>query len=115
MTMALYIDFDQDKADVKPAYDGELRKVARFLKANPSVSATVEGHTGNLQSTPALAMEISRRRAQNVVNYLVDTLGIERSRLSSTGYGDNRRVAYNTSAEGEKENRRVNIIFTYPK
>jgi len=115
MTMALYVDFDQDKADIKPEYDGELRKVARFLKANPAVSATVEGHTGNLQKNQALAMEISRRRAQNVVNYLVDTLGIERSRLSARGYGDDRRVAYNTSAEGEQENRRVNIIFTYPK
>jgi OOP family OmpA-OmpF porin len=115
MTMALYIDFDKDKADIKPQYDGELRKVARFMVANPGVSATVEGHTGNLQATPALAMEISRRRAQNVVDYLVDTLGIERSRLSSTGYGDHRRVAYNTSAEGEQENRRVNIIFSYPK
>jgi len=115
MTMALFIDFDQDKADIKPEYDGELRKVARFLKANPSVTATVEGHTGNLQATRALAMEISRRRAQNVVNYLVDNLGIERARLTSMGYGDNRRVAYNTSAEGERENRRVNILFTYPK
>jgi OOP family OmpA-OmpF porin len=115
MTMALYIDFDQEKAFIKPEYDGELRKVARFLKANPTVSATVEGHTANLQATPALAMEISRRRAQNVVNYLVDNLGIERSRLTSRGYGDKRRVAYNTSVEGEQENRRVNIIFTYPK
>lgn len=115
MTLALFIDFDQDKADIKPEYDGELRKVARFLKANPAVSATVEGHTGNLQATPAQAVEISRRRAQNVVNYLVDNLGIERGRLTSRGYGDSRRVAYNTSAEGGQENRRVNIIFTYPQ
>jgi OOP family OmpA-OmpF porin len=115
MTMALFIDFDTDKADIKPEYDGQLRKVADFLKANPTVNATVEGHTGNLQKTKGQAMEISQRRAQNVVNYLVENLGIASSRLTARGYGDNRRFAYNTSAEGEKENRRVNIIFTYPK
>jgi OOP family OmpA-OmpF porin len=115
MTMALFIDFDQNKAMVKPEYDGPLSKVADFLKANPTVTASVEGHTGNLQTTPALAMEISRRRAQNVVNYMVDHFGIDRSRLTAQGFGDNRRFAYNTSAEGEQENRRVNIIFNYAK
>jgi OOP family OmpA-OmpF porin len=115
LTMALYIDFDRNQAGIKPEYDGQLRKVASLLKANPAISATVEGHTGNLQATAAEAMEISRKRAQNVVDYLVDTLGIERSRLTAQGFGDNRRFAYNTSAEGEQENRRVNVIFTYPK
>jgi len=115
MTMALYLDFDRDKASVKPEYDSQLRKVAAFLTAHPGVTATVEGHTGNLQATPALALDISRRRAQNVVDYLVDKFGIDRSRLSSRGYGDNRRIAYNTSAEAGQENRRVNIIFVYPR
>jgi OOP family OmpA-OmpF porin len=113
MTMALAMEFDQNKAEVKPEYDGELSKVAVFLKANPTTTASVEGHTGNLQATPALAMEISRRRAQNVVNYLVDKLGVDRSRLTAAGFGDNRRFAYNTSKEGELENRRVNIIISY--
>jgi len=115
MTMALFIDFDQNKAGIKPEYDDQLRRVADFLKANPSISAIVEGHTGNLQATPKLAMEISQRRAQNVVDYMVNTFGIDRSRLKVEGFGDNRRFAYNTSAEGKKENRRVNIIFTYPR
>ena len=106
---------DRNKAAIKPEYAGELGKVGDFLKANPKVTASVEGHTGNLQTTPAMAMEISRRRAQNVVDYLVDKLGVDRARLSSQGFGDNRRFAYNTSAEGAKENRRVNIIFNYPQ
>jgi OOP family OmpA-OmpF porin len=60
-------------------------------------------------------MEISQRRAQSVVNYLVDNFGIDRSRLTAQGFGDNRRFAYNTSAEGQQENRRVNIIINYPR
>jgi OOP family OmpA-OmpF porin len=115
VSMALLLEFDQNSADVKPQYRNDLAEVADFLKANPGVTATVEGHTGNLQATPALALEISQRRAQSVVNYLVDNLGIARSRLAAAGFGRSRPVAYNTSLEGQQENRRVNIILNYPR
>lgn len=114
-TIAMDMEFDAHQAEVKPQYDAELRKVAKFLKANPRVTATVEGHTGNLQATPELAMEMSQRRAQSVADYLVDKLGADRSRLTAEGFGQTRRFAYNTSDEGEQENRRVNIIFNYRK
>jgi len=115
ITLAMLIEFDRNQAEIRPEYDGEFHKVARFLKANPSVTASVEGHTGNLQATPELSMAISQRRAQNVVNYLVDNFGIDRWRLSAQGFGETRRFAYNTSAEGAQENRRVNIIINYPR
>lgn len=115
VTMALLIEFDRNKADVKPEYREELHKLANFLTANPSATATVEGHTANLQVTEALALEISQRRAQNVVNYLVDNFGIARSRLTAQGFGQARRTAYNTSLEGQQENRRVNVIINYPR
>jgi OOP family OmpA-OmpF porin len=115
LTMALQIEFDRNKADLKPEYNAELSKVANLMRAKPRLTATLEGHTANLQATPELAMEISRQRAQNVVNALVDNYGIARSRLAVEGFGETRRVAYNTSLEGQQENRRVNIIFNYPK
>jgi OOP family OmpA-OmpF porin len=110
ITMALEIEFDAN-----PKYKDELGKVARFLKANPSVTATVEGHTGNLQATPELQMEMSKKRADSVVNYLVDTFGVERSRLTAEGFGRTRPAAYNATSEGRQENRRVQIIINYPK
>lgn len=113
MTMAMLIEFDQDKADVKPQYHDDLGRVADFMKSHPGVTATIEGHTANVK--PADAMAVSQLRAQNVVNYLADNFGIARSRLTAEGFGQNRRFAYNTSVEGRKENRRVNIIFNYPK
>jgi OOP family OmpA-OmpF porin len=117
ITMAMEMEFDRNQADVKPQYRDELRKVANFMKANPRVTAAVEGHTSNQPAgaSPETAMELSQRRAQNVVNYLVTNLDIARSRLSAQGFGATRRFAYNTSAEGQKENRRVNIIFDFPK
>ena len=114
VTMALEMEFDKGKADVKPQYNDELRRVANYLKANPSVTATVEGHTDDLLETGEKAMVISERRGQNVVNYLVDNFGVSRSQLGVAAFGETRRAAYNTSLEGRGENRRVNIIINYP-
>lgn len=115
VTMGMLVEFDTNSANVKPEYHSELAKVAKFLKENKTVTATVEGHTANLQTTPALAQEISLKRAQNVVDYLVTNEGIERSRLTAEGFGKTRRYSYNTSAAGQQDNRRVNVIFAYPK
>jgi len=114
ITMAMEMEFDTNRAEVRPQYREELRKVANFMNANPGVTATVEGHTSNQQGTPAQAMQLSRRRAESVENYLANNFGIARSRLSAEGFGATRRFAYNTSAEGQQENRRINIILNYP-
>jgi OOP family OmpA-OmpF porin len=115
ITMAMEMEFDTNRAELRPQYHDELRKVANFMKANPGVTATVEGHTSNQQGTPAQAMQLSQRRAENVVNAMVNEFGVERKRLSAAGFGQTRRFAYNTSAEGQQENRRVNIILDFPK
>ena len=119
ITMAMEMEFDPFKDEIKPEYLGELRKVADFMKANPSVTATVQGHAnkfiGKEKVTPKAAMEVSQRRAQRVVDYLVTRLDIARSRLSTEAFGQTRRINYGTTLEGQQENRRVNIIFNYPK
>lgn len=114
-TLAVEMQFDVNKADIKPEYTEELRKVAAFLKANPKVKVTVEGHTGNLRGAPEQVMAISQLRAQNVVDYLVQKLAVPASQLAAQGFGKTRLFAYNTTAEGRQENRRVNIVFTYAK
>lgn len=118
-TMALEMDFDPYSAEIDPAYRDQLRSIAKFIKENPSVNASVEGHAGkhvgNTSVTAEEAMTISKRRAESVVNHLVDKLGVPRSRLSAEGYGQTRRVTYGTTLEDQQENRRVNIILTYKK
>ena len=52
------------------------------------------------------------RRAPTFVG---ENFGIARSRLSAEGFGQTRRFAYNTTLEGQQENRRVNIIINYGK
>lgn len=122
-TMALEVEFDPENARIQPESRDGLAQVANFLKANPAVTATVEGHaakfagTGGsqVQISPEQAMDLSNRRAQSVLDYLVNEFGIARSRLSAEGFGQTRRVSYGTTLEGQQENRRVNIIINYPK
>jgi OOP family OmpA-OmpF porin len=114
ITMAMEMEFDTNSAQLRPQYRDELRKVVNFMKANPRVTATVEGHTSNQQGTAAQSMQLSRQRAQSVVNAMAD-MGVDRMRLFPEGFGQTRRFAYNTSVEGRQENRRVNIILDFPK
>lgn len=121
--VAMEIEFDPYKNDIKPQYNNELRKVANFMKANPSVTATVEGHADNVaglgagQSHPTakVSMEVSQKRAQHVLEHLVNDFGVARSRLSTAAFGSTRRTAYGTTLAGQQENRRVVIVFNYPK
>jgi OOP family OmpA-OmpF porin len=114
VTMALDMEFDTNSAVVRPQYRGELRQLADLLKANPGVTATVEGHTSNQSGTHAQAMGLSQRRAENVARVLADDYGVDRTRLFTSAFGETRRFAYNTSAEGRQENRRVNVILSFP-
>ncbi len=121
--VAMEIEFDPYKNDIKPEYRDELRKVANFMKANPTVTATVEGHADNVAGidakhthpTAEVSMKVSQERAQSVVNYLVDNHGVDRSRLATAAFGATRRTDYGTTLAGQQENRRVNIIFNYAK
>jgi OOP family OmpA-OmpF porin len=110
LCLNLDVQFDTDRADIKPQYHDEIAKVADFMKANPTVTGLVEGHTDNVGS-PEYNMKLSQRRAESIVNYLVEKFGIEKSRLHAQGFGDTRRVAYNRTAEGRAKNRRVNVIL----
>ena len=118
--MAMEMDFDPYKSEIDPQYYDGLREVANFMRANPAVTATVEGHAaskvgegpcfpgagyGNLQSSCAESGGLSwwEKKASPVRVFL----------LKPTVR--TRRVAYGTSLEGQQENRRVNIIFNYPK
>lgn len=110
LCLNLKLEFDNDRADIKPQFEPEVAKVADFMKANPTVTALIEGHTDN-SGTPAHNLKLSQMRAESVVNYLVQKFGIDRSRLAAKGFGDTRRVAYNTTSEGRAQNRRVNVIL----
>ncbi|MCM0080749.1 OmpA family protein [Geomonas sp. Red32] len=110
LCMGLIIDFASGSAEIRPEYRDEIAKVADYMKAYPSTTAVIEGHTDNIGGFDE-NMRLSQRRAESVVNYLVDNFGIDRSRLSAKGYGYTRRIAYDDTSEGRRKNRRINAII----
>ena len=114
ITVAALVEFDANSVTVDDQYHADLEKAANYLRDNPNVSAHVEGHAADMTST-SRAQEVSEQRAANVVDYLVEKFGIERSRLTAEGFGKTRRVAYNNTEEGKQQNRRVNIVLSYPR
>ncbi|MDR3578475.1 MAG: OmpA family protein [Oryzomonas sp.] len=108
--ITLHIEFDIDKADIRPEYHDEVAKVGDFMKKYPDTTAVIEGHSDNV-GTPEHNLDLSQRRAESVVNYLVEKFGVERSRLTAKGYGQTRPVADNTTDEGKQKNRRIEAVI----
>jgi len=110
LCMTLKVEFASDSAEIQSRYNGEVDKVGEYMKKYPTTTALIEGHTDNIGS-PELNMKLSQKRAENVVKYLVDKFGIEKSRISAKGYGSTRRIAYNNTPEGRQQNRRINAVI----
>lgn len=117
-------------AECQPAFEGLLAKGRiRFATGSAELSReslalldhivdvaqrckeaeiTIEGHTDNV-GNEADNIDLSKRRAAAVVSYISEA-GIDTSRMSSEGYGQNRPVASNDSAEGRAQNRRIEFV-----
>jgi OmpA-OmpF porin, OOP family len=108
--ITLHGEFDIDRALIRPEYREEIAQVGDFMKKYPTTTAVIEGHTDNVGSAEH-NMDLSKRRAEAVVNYLVENYGIDRSRLEARGYGMSRPVADNASDEGRQKNRRITAII----
>ncbi len=82
-------------------------QVITIMKRYPEVSVAVEGHTDNAGEAQA-KMAISRARAQSCMDYMLQK-GIDDSRVSFTGFGDERPIRSNETNEGRAKNRRVSF------
>lgn len=101
--------FENDRADVKPAAQASLHKLADFLAQYPTRRILIEGHTDNVGSS-AHNDDLSRRRAEAVDTTLVG-MGLSSRRVSTVGYGEDYPVAANTSDTSRALNRRVEIYI----
>ncbi|MFT3739052.1 MAG: OmpA family protein [Breznakibacter sp.] len=100
--------FDTNSIVLKDESQVELDKLVLFLEMNPTVKIELQGHTDNV-GTMAFNIDLSTKRAQTVVNYLVEK-GVGLSRLSYKGYGFNKPVADNDTEEGRAQNRRTEMV-----
>jgi SH3 domain-containing YSC84-like protein 1 len=102
------VHFETGKADLTPDSDAALNSALASLKDHPDWKIRVEGFTDNVGSQE-VNEKLSADRAETVANWLADH-GIDRSRLSSKGYGESRPVASNASEKGRAKNRRVELV-----
>jgi len=99
------VNFKSGKADVLPESEEILSKVVRTLKAYPDMKVAINGYTDS-QGGKAFNQKLSERRAKAVMDWLI-AKGIDKTRLSSKGFGPENPVADNATAEGRAKNRRI--------
>lgn len=108
----LNIEFDYDKAVLRPEYHRDLEAVIKVLERDPGATARIEGHADRRPTSKrAYNLRLSERRAQAVLDYLVEAGGIDRSRLEAKGYGFDRPIAPNDNEENMQHNRRTEIYI----
>lgn len=106
--VALYINFDIDKATLRPDAQPVIAEIGKLLEGDPALKLSIEGHTDNT-GTAAHNQDLSTSRARSVLGALVG-LGIDPGRLQSKGFGQDKPVADNGSEDGRAKNRRVELV-----
>lgn len=106
--VALHLNFDTDKATLRPDAQPVLAEVQKLLAQSPDLRLAVQGHTDNT-STPAHNQQLSETRAQAVVAALT-AQGSTADRLQAAGFGQSKPLADNATEAGRAQNRRVELV-----
>ncbi|MGD9308393.1 MAG: OmpA family protein [Desulfosarcina sp.] len=88
-----------------------LSKVQKAINVFGQPTVTIEGHTDSTGSAQT-NQELSQKRAEAVKTYLVANKTLPENRIRATGYGPDRPLAPNTTAEGRAMNRRIDVLIT---
>lgn len=103
------VNFDFDRAEIRPAARPILDQAAQRLNQCPGERLQVEGHTDSI-GADAYNQDLSERRARAVRDYLVSK-GVSGGRISAVGYGESQPISTNDTPEGRFLNRRVEVRF----
>lgn len=101
------VNFETDSAKLTDESLAILDGVSATLSANPQIRVMVSGHTDS-DGDDAYNKDLSQRRAQSVVDYLVSQ-GVDRNNMIAKGYGEEQPIAGNDDADGKAVNRRVEL------
>ena len=113
LILSYSINFDFDEFQTNKETDIDiLTRISRFLKLHPELLVMISGHTDNMGSNE-YNKELSVKRADFARAFMVKS-GIDPSRLSSKGFGDERPVADNVTKSGRLKNRRIDFEFYIP-
>ena len=102
------INFDVNKAIIKPESMGELNAILKYLNETPGTRFEIGGYTDS-DGSDAPNLTLSQKRADAVKTQLV-SMGVDASRLTAKGYGKTKPMADNATFEGKAQNRRVEFV-----
>ena len=105
------INFSSARATITRKSYSILDEVVSIMGQYPGLKVSVQGHT-DAQGDAEKNRTLSSSRAAAVVAYLVEK-GVDASRLSSIGYGEDSPIADNNTRAGRAQNRRVELIGSY--
>jgi len=105
------IHFEYDKFDLKPQEKEELNQLGKFLQANPKAFVALQGFCDS-RGTEEYNMDLSRRRAEAVADYLIKNFKLDSGRVAAVWYGAANPVASNDTEEGRSKNRRVEVAVS---
>ena len=99
--------FDTGKSSIKAESTSVMVDIIQILGEYPNAKFSIEGHTDS-QGGASTNQKLSEARATSVRDFLVDK-GVDSSRLTVIGYGEDKPISTNKTRAGRKENRRVEI------
>jgi chemotaxis protein MotB len=105
--------FDSGSSALKPGSEAALTRIAILLREK-GAALRVEGHTDNvpIHTTQFNSnWELSTARATEIIKLLIAKYDFPPDRLSAAGYGEFHPVAANTSPEGRRQNRRLDLVI----
>jgi OOP family OmpA-OmpF porin len=100
--------FDFDKASVRTDFVDEVDALGSFLMKNPAAYVLLEGYTDST-GPEEYNLGLSLRRAESISNYLMDNFNIPDDRIVVNYYGEANPAADNSTSEGRRMNRRVEV------
>lgn len=104
--------FDSGSAQVRPQAQPTLSRIAVLLRNQPH-RLRIEGHTDNIpihNEQFASNWELSTARAIEIIRIFIAQYGYSPDRLAVAGYGEFYPISDNTTADGRRNNRRVDLV-----
>jgi outer membrane protein OmpA-like peptidoglycan-associated protein len=101
--------FETDKSMLRREHFATLNSIVDYLMLHPGRSVKISGHTDNTGSEQH-NLTLSKRRADVVAEYLVNN-GVDINRVETSGLGSAMPLEKNTTDEGRRKNRRVELLI----
>ncbi|MDY7031056.1 MAG: OmpA family protein, partial [Thermodesulfobacteriota bacterium] len=101
--------FPVGEAEIRTVNFALLDKIIKAIKQFPNSAIEVSGHTDSTGSEE-INLDLSRKRAQNVADFLTEVGNLPKEKIKATGYGEARPIASNETEEDRTKNLNTSVL-----